>query len=235
MAQHFKIITPVYNAQNWITNCIDSSKNQEYTDFEQIIVDDNSLDATVEIARSAIGEDKRFRLICNEERIGVPLNHKKGVEESKADPEDVIVHLDGDDWFVATTSLGKVAEVYERTDCWLTYGSYTSTTGDQCIAREYKGHPRQAVIDGWPFSHLRTFKRHLWDLLKEEDFKDREGNFYTTAADVVIFVPILEKIGYERVEFISEPLIVYNLSHINNEHKQNLSEQVRTALDVIQK
>jgi len=71
--------------------------------------------------------------------------------------------------------------------------------------------------------------------LEDNNFRDKEGNLYTAAADVVILVPILEKIGYDKVEFIRDPLLVYNLSQINNEHKQNLSEQVRTALDVIQK
>jgi len=235
MDQHFKIITPVYNAQDWIGKCIESVKDQDHTNFEQIIIDDNSLDSTVREAKEAIGDDKRFKLVCNKERRGVPLNHKRGVEEANASSEDVIVHLDGDDWFFNSKSLSKVSEVYERTGCWLTYGSYVTTNGDAPICREYKGHPRQGVIDGWPFSHLRTFKRHLWDLLEDHNFKDREGNYYTAAADVVIFVPILEKIGYNRVEFIKDPLLVYNLSHMNNEHKQNLSEQVRTALDVIQK
>ena len=235
MDQHFKIITPVYNAQEWIGKCIESVKAQDHFDWHQIIIDDNSMDRTVEKAKEFIGDDERFTLISNEKRIGVPLNQKKGVEESNADKEDVIVHLDGDDWFYDSHALTIVAGVYERTGCWLTYGSYVTTNGDAPICREYIGHPRQAVIDGWPFSHLRTFKRHLWDLLEDHNFKDREGNFYTAAADVVIFVPILENIGYDKVEFIKDPLLVYNLSQNNNEHKQNLSEQVRPALDVIQK
>lgn len=49
-------------------------------------------------------EDKRFTVISNEQRIGVPLNHKKGVEASNASSEDVIVHLDGDDWFYDESS-----------------------------------------------------------------------------------------------------------------------------------
>jgi len=235
MENTFRIITPVYNAEKWIGKCIQSVKDQTHTNFTQVIVDDNSMDATVEKAEKAICGDERFKIIKNDKRIGVPLNHKKGVENSEADSEDIIVQLDGDDWFINEHALSKVDKVYEDTECWLTYGSYSSTTGGECIAREYTGSPRQAVIDGWPFSHLRTFKRHLWDLIEDHNFRDKEGNFYTAAADVVIFVPILEKIGYSKVEFIEDILLVYNLSHMNNEHKQNLSEQVRTALDVIHK
>ena len=64
---------------------------------------------------------------------------------------------------------------------------------------------------------------------------DQKGNYYIAAADVVIFVPILEAIGYDRVEFCEDILVVYNLNHNNNEHKTNLNEQVRTVYDVISK
>ena len=235
MGINFKIITPVYNAEDWIEKCINSVKEQTHEDFHQIIIDDNSSDETVKNAKRAIGDDKRFTLVCNEDRVSVPLNHKKGVELSNASPEDVMVHLDGDDWFYDETSLAKVSRVYEEKDCWLTYGSYKTTTGDESVAREYTKHPRQAVIDGWPFSHLRTFKRHLWDILDESNFKGRDGQYYTAAADVVIFVPILEKIGYERVEYITDILVVYNLTTDNSENKTNFTSQVENALDVIQK
>ena len=235
MDPHFKIITPAYNAQDWIEKCITSVKEQTHTNFEQIIIDDGSSDLTIEKAKNAIGDDSRFRVLVNKQRRGVPYNQKRGVEESGASSQDVIVHLDGDDWFYTNKSLSIVAQVYESKDCWLTYGSYITTTGEKAIAREYSGHPRQAVLDGWPFSHLRTFKRHLWDHLTEDNFKDSNGNFYTAAADVVIFVPILEKIGYDKVEYIEDILVVYNLSQMFNEHKQDLSGQVSVALDVINK
>jgi glycosyltransferase involved in cell wall biosynthesis len=235
MEQSFKIITPVYNAEAWIGKCIESVKAQDHSNWHQIIIDDNSMDRTVERAKEAIGDDERFTLISNEKRIGVPLNHKKGVEASEANQEDIMVHLDGDDWFFDQTSLSKVAAVYDKTKCWMTYGSYMTTTDEKVVARKYTGHPRQAVLDGWPFSHLRTFKRHLWNILNESDFKGRDGEYYTAAADVVIFVPILEQIGYDKVEFITDILLVYNLTTNNNEHKQNYSAQVGNALDVIQK
>jgi len=235
MGQCFRIITPVYNAESWIENCITSVKNQTHQEFTQVIVDDCSTDDTVARAREIIGADERFHVVVKKQRMGTVHSHKLGVETLPCDGEDVIVHLDGDDWFSGDTSLEKVNQVYESTGCWLTYGSYTTSTGETSVARKYTNSPRQAVIDGWPFSHLRTFKRHLWDLLTEDNFRSKGGQPYTAAADVVIFVPILEKIGYDKVRFIEDPLVIYNLSHGNNEHKTNLSEQVRNALDVINK
>ena len=235
MENTFRIITPVYNAERWIGKCIQSVKDQTYTNFTQIIVDDCSTDDTFYAAASAIEDDPRFILLRNDSRRGTVYNHRKGVEAHPQDKEDIVVHLDGDDWFYNNEVLERGYKVYRETECWLTYGSYESTTGDPCVAREYSGNPRQAVRDGWPFSHLRTFKRFLWDLLEDHNFKDSSGKYYSAAADVVIFVPILEKISYSKVKFIKEPLVVYNLSTQNNEHKTMLSEQVKVALDVIKR
>lgn len=231
----FQIITPVRNASWFISNCIAGVRNQTYKNFQQIIIDDASTDSTVQDALHEINGDPRIRLIQNKERVGVPLNHRKGVESSYALSGDIIVHLDGDDWFHGDDVLEKVAKVYEETDCWMTYGNYVTTDGSPSVAREYTGSPKQAVLDGWPYSHLRTFKRHCWEYLTDEDFRDSHGKYYTAAADVVIFVPMLKHIPLSKRQFIDEPLVVYNLSTTDNEHKINPQEQVRTALDVIRK
>ena len=57
MEQNFKIITPVYNSEQWIKKCIDSVKAQSYSNFEHIIVDDCSTDNTLQIAIAETEED----------------------------------------------------------------------------------------------------------------------------------------------------------------------------------
>ena len=41
-----------------------------------------------------------------------------------ADDEDVVVCLDGDDWLNGEGVFSRLNEIYEKEDCWLTYGSY---------------------------------------------------------------------------------------------------------------
>ncbi len=38
------IIIPVYNAQDYVSECLESMKNQDYTNFEVVIVNDGSTD-----------------------------------------------------------------------------------------------------------------------------------------------------------------------------------------------
>ena len=118
MEPHFKIITPVYNADDWIGKCISSVKQQTYSNYHQIIIDDSSTDNTFQVARELVEGDDRFSLYTTQQRNGVPINQKRGVELSNANLEDVIVHLDGDDWFYDETVLDKVAKLYDEKDCW---------------------------------------------------------------------------------------------------------------------
>ena len=51
------------------------------------------------------------------------------IQDMDASDDDVIVSLDGDDWLANDYVLKKLNEVYEREDCWLTYGSYIEYPG----------------------------------------------------------------------------------------------------------
>ena len=55
----------------------------------------------------------------------------------------------------------------------------------------------------YPFvtSHLRAFYTQLFLNIKEEDLKDKDGNYLKAANDVAICLPILE-MAHERVKYI---------------------------------
>lgn len=56
------IIIPVYNSSKYLRETLDSIKNQNYKNWECIIVDDESTDNSVEIINIFLIEDKRFKL-----------------------------------------------------------------------------------------------------------------------------------------------------------------------------
>ena len=60
MSLHFKIITPVYEAEDFIENALNSVFNQDYDNFEYIITDDGSKDGTVEKIKEFIKKKKRI-------------------------------------------------------------------------------------------------------------------------------------------------------------------------------
>lgn len=89
----FSIIIPAYNAQKHIEECLRATAEQTFSDFEAIIVDDGSTDATTGICERFCGEDKRFRLIRTV-HAGVSSARNKGMKACRG---SYVTFFDADD------------------------------------------------------------------------------------------------------------------------------------------
>lgn len=71
------MVMPVHNGARWLADAIDSVLVQDFTDFELILVDDASRDASPAIMSEAAARDPRVRLLRLETNVGLPaaLNH----------------------------------------------------------------------------------------------------------------------------------------------------------------
>ena len=230
---NFKVITPFYNAEQWIGKCIDSLKSQYYKNFECYLVDDISDDNSYEIAKKAIQGDKRFKITKNKHKSYALANIVQEIENSKCGEEDVVIILDGDDWLASSYSLDTLASTYNEENCLMTYGSYVySPSGARGV--EPSQYPEQVVEennyrqDTWRASHLRSFKYKLWKNLKKQDLKDEDGFYYKMAYDQAIMLPLLEMAG-DRAKYVKETLHVYNKNNPLNVDKIKALEQADTA------
>ena len=222
----FKIIVPAYNAEGFAKRCIDSIKQQEYQNFQCVVVDDASTDTTSKEFMEAIGDDKRFTLVHNSQNVGALENIFNGIAQMNPALEDVIVNLDGDDRFSHPHVLDIIRDTYASTGCWLTYGSYEENNGNTMPTRGQfcQQEVPTEIIDQssfrespWMTSALRTFKYKLWKEIEEKDLKNNEGKFYEAAWDLAYMYPMLEMAG-RRIEYIPDILYVYN-QHPNNDHR----------------
>tara|TARA_R110000824_G_scaffold9229_4_gene41403 strand:- start:8654 stop:9397 length:744 start_codon:yes stop_codon:yes gene_type:complete len=230
------VISPVHNAEEWIGKCIASTKKQTYKDFRHVIINDASTDKTFEKAIEAVGKDDRYILGHVPNKSGTLHSHIQGVENSLAKPYDIIVHLDGDDWFTDENVLQTIYDTYKKTQCLVTYGNYKCSdnkTPSVCKPITETGDNfREWIVRGWCFSQVRTFYRWMWDKVKMGDFLDSEGKLFSTCADVAIFTPMLEMAGKDRIEFIDKELMIYNIQTPSNDFKINLHDQVRCGREI---
>ncbi|MDD5634070.1 MAG: glycosyltransferase [Candidatus Omnitrophica bacterium] len=88
------VITPVYNNEKYISQCIESILGQTYGDFEYIIVDDGSTDSTLSLAQSYAAKDERIKIVENGKNYGQAYSMNAGVKSSIG---DFIVVMDSDD------------------------------------------------------------------------------------------------------------------------------------------
>ena len=87
------VIVPVYNVEEYLEECLESIKNQTYTNIEVILVNDGSTDGSREICEWFCQKDSRFKLI-NQENQGQSVARNRGVKESAG---EFIMFVDSDD------------------------------------------------------------------------------------------------------------------------------------------
>jgi glycosyltransferase involved in cell wall biosynthesis len=75
------VVTPVYNGENTIEECIESVLGQNYPNFEYIIVDNQSKDRTLEIAKRFQQLDSRISIVKNDEFLPVMENLNKAMRQ----------------------------------------------------------------------------------------------------------------------------------------------------------
>lgn len=193
---------------------------------------------------------------CNESKIGrVPQNTDLLISHTRNGPmkshieimehitrkynpdnDDVIVHLDLDDWLFSPMSLCIVADEYTHNDIWATYGSYIPTEPPYTqLCKPYTRKFDRVNSFNWFFSHLRTFKYGLWKHIDYSYFKNKNGEYYPMAADVAICSCILELCPVNKVKFIERPLVVYNTYTNLNENKVNQTLQAECVRDIMSK
>ena len=88
------IITPVYNAEEFLMETIESVKNQTFQNWEMILVDDGSTDDSLSIINSYSEKDKRIRCIQLQQNSGAAIARNTGIEHSDS---PYIAFLDSDD------------------------------------------------------------------------------------------------------------------------------------------
>ena len=88
------IIVPVYNAESYLPQCIDSICNQTYRELEIILVDDGSTDTSPRICDYFAAKDERICVI-HKKNEGLVKARKTGLEASKG---NYIGYIDSDDW-----------------------------------------------------------------------------------------------------------------------------------------
>lgn len=229
----FSIITCNRNNEKWIQKHIESVKNQTFTDYEHIIIDDASTDKSIDVIKDCVDRSKT-KVFVRKERTFALKNHILGLKKASG---DIIVHLDGDDWFYDSNVLEYLYEVYEKEQCLATYGSWVDSRNPQYI-QTYK-HPTHKSSDvrknkHWYFTHLRTFKRELASAINGMDLFDEEGLMNDIGADAALLTSIYEyALHTGKVVYIDKPLMYYNSATGNNDCVVNLEKQLKTANNIL--
>ena len=114
------IITPAYNAENYLSETIESVQKQYFRDWELIIVDDCSTDCTNVLANEYAKNDSRIKVIKATQNGGVAKARNIGLENATG---EYIAFVDSDDLW-KPDKLGKQLEFMQRNSCVLSYTDF---------------------------------------------------------------------------------------------------------------
>lgn len=220
---NIKIIIPFYNPGSFLEQCVATAMSQKYENYKVIFVDDMSTDGSYD---KLPHDDERAIIIRNEVRKTALENIHNAIM-NHCEPDDIVVLLDGDDWFPNKKILQYIDEQYKKHDCWIMYGQASWTDGRRGFARAYTKEEFNNIRKA-PFkvSHLRTFRAGLYQKIQEQDptfscMKDLNDNFYKMTYDVAIMFPIMEMAGYDKVRFNDTILYIYNRDNPISDDKVN--------------
>src|SRR4026209_1200674 len=105
------VVTPVYNEEKHLAECIESVLAQTYSNWEYVIVNNCSTDHSLQIAQRYAAQDARIRVCDNREFLRIIPNHNHALRQISSESKYCKVVL-GDDW-IFPECLTKMVELAE--------------------------------------------------------------------------------------------------------------------------
>ena len=218
------VIIPTYNRESFISEAIQSVLDQTYKDFEIIVVNDGSIDNTIEVLERFKNKIK----VINQSNSERAVSRNNGVKNSSG---EYIALLDSDDLWIED-KLQKQVEVLDKMkDIILTYGqSYRINEKGKKIKiakRQTKG------FSGNVFENLlyRNFIVSATPMIRREYFEQTSG-FQTKYIPYEDWEFWIRFSLFGKFYFLDEPLAYYRI-HPEQSVKIASAEKIEKATTLL--
>ena len=181
MIPRFSIIVPLFNAERYLLDCMNSIKAQTYSDFEVIMVDDGSTDDSLHIIDYYRGKDYRFQIYHQEHR-GVSSARNLGLLYAIG---NYICFVDADDQ-IASTYLADLYQAMGEADSSMCGFKKTDLLSheDCIIVPQNKIESLEENLSEFYAAGPTDWPRYLWNrmfkrtIIKQNNLRFREDIFY---------------------------------------------------------
>ncbi|MCS3158304.1 glycosyltransferase [Phocaeicola dorei] len=219
------VLMPVYNAEKYLAEAINSILNQTFTNYELLIINDGSTDKSEEIILKY--SDKRIRYIKNDKNIRLVATLNKGIELAKG---KYIARMDADDISVPTR-LEKQITLLENNEDIGVCGSFLYVFGEN-IRNYIAKKPltdigiKSALLVQNPLGHPNvTIRKSI--LIKHHIRYDER--FYRME-DWGLWITLMNKCKYANIPEILLQYRYVNTSESRQNKKDDKHLKIRTEL-----
>lgn len=153
------VIVPVYNAEKYLAECIQSLVAQTLGECEFIFVDDGSRDSSSAIIEKYMREDRRIRLI-RQENAGVSAARNAGLAAARG---EYIGFVDADDW-VEAEMFEKMSQIALSSGSDIVIIDYASQLGDQWIVSRHEFPPDFKLDQTYMEKHVLPLFMKGWSM-----------------------------------------------------------------------
>ena len=130
MKTKVSVIIPVYNAEEFLADCLESVLNQSLNEIEIILVNDGSTDSSISIIRRYQAKDSRI-VVIDKENEGAGLSRNRGIKEASG---EYIAFMDADDFYPSNDVLEKLYSTAKREDVKIVGGKRVRLMEDQSLS-----------------------------------------------------------------------------------------------------
>lgn len=195
--EKLSIVVPVYNVEEFLSECIDSILRQTYKEWELILVNDGSTDSSQSICEQYCIQDARIRLI-NKVNGGLSSARNVGIEQAQG---DFITFIDSDDVILGDNVLERLVNCFKEDELldvvqydviykWLSKSEYHRTYPFMTYTKKediLKGYLEQSI-------HVSCCDK----LFRTKVFKNIRFPLAQISEDIAIIPQIIENVNRLR-------------------------------------
>ncbi len=262
MSPIVSVIIPVYNQESHLGTCLDSILEQDFTDFEILLVNDASTDFTPQVCEMYAKKDKRIKIFTNEKNRGQGYSRNFALKQARG---KYITFVDSDDYIQTPLLIEgvQILDIHEK------YDIVYFNTKEFSVTNEFIGE--KSFIEGEKsgsdvFFDTCTNKIHAWgpcaklyriNLLLDNNIYFPEYLFEDNLFSLKVYyyaryVYFTDLYGYSRIYTQHEasamtPVrvtpkhisslcnLAYDIEHFLNSIKTELYQRYEECIDIVSK
>lgn len=201
-----------YNLEKYLSHCFEQLISQTYQNFEILIYDDCSCDATrdiLDLYKNKLGN--KLQIILGQTPLRLPAESRNAILDSGMIQGEYVVFLDGDD-IIERTFLEKLYNAVIKSSADISvcaYNRFESETG-HVLCTEMQGYPRQVEVGKTNYPSLAFVNTSLWNkLIKVSRIGQLRFPSFSVGEDACFLLSVYNNCN--KICFIDDILIHYRV------------------------